>query len=132
MVDVVRRNNAVARTTIGSFDFATLQEIQRLEPRLQRVAYISTDYLAKKGMHSQGPNEIAAELIAAGVQGVGVDKSYLAEPLITAFKQAGLVVGAWTVDDFVEMWNLIDLGVDSITTNRPNLLLEKYRQGRNK
>ena len=132
VVDVVRRNNAVANTTIGSFDLPTLQEIQRLEPQLQRVAYISTAYLGKKGMQSQGPNEIAAELIAAGAQGVGVEKSYLAKPLITALKQAGLMVGAWTVDDFVEMWNLIDLGVDSITTNRPNLLIEKYRQGRNK
>ncbi len=132
VVDVVRRNNAVGATTMGSFDFATLQEIQRLEPQLQRVAYISTAYLGKKGMQSQGPNEIAAELLAIGAQGVGVEKSFLAKPLITAFKQAGLIVGAWTVDDFVEMWKLIDLGVDSITTNRPNLLIEKYRQGRTK
>lgn len=130
VIEVVRRNNAVARTTIGSFDFPTLQEIQRAEPQLARVAYISTAYLGKKGMRGEGPAEIAAELLAAGAQGVGVEKSYLAKPLISAFKQAGLIVGAWTVDDFVEMWNLIDLGVDSITTNRPNLLIEKYRQGR--
>ncbi|MEW5719037.1 MAG: glycerophosphodiester phosphodiesterase family protein [Chloroflexota bacterium] len=132
VIEVVRRNNAVARTSIGSFDFPTLQEVQRLEPQLQRVAFISTAYLGKKGMRAQGPDEIAAELVAVGAQGVGVEKSYLAKPLITAFKQAGLIVGAWTVDDFVEMWNLIDLGVDMITTNRPNLLIEKYRQGRNK
>jgi glycerophosphoryl diester phosphodiesterase len=132
VIEVIRRNNAVARTSIGSFDFPTLQEVQRLEPQLQRFAYISTAYLSKKGMRSQGPDEIVAELVSIGAQGVGVEKSYLTKPFITTLKQAGLVVGAWAVDDFVEMWKLIDLGVDSITTNRPNLLIEKYRQGRTK
>jgi glycerophosphoryl diester phosphodiesterase len=132
VIETVRQNNAIARTTIGSFDLATLQEIQRVEPQLTRVAFISTAYLSKKGMRGEGPDAIAAELRAAGAQSVGIEKSYVAKPLVTAFKQAGLRVGAWTVDDFVEMWNLIDLGVEMITTNRPNLLIEKYLQGRNK
>jgi len=131
VVEVVRRNHAVRTTTIGSFDFATLQEIQRIEPQLKRTAFISTAYLGKMGMKSKTPADIAADITASSAQAVGVEKSYLSEPLITAFKQAGLAVGAWTVDDFVEMWKLIDLGVDTITTNRPNLLIEKYRQGRN-
>lgn len=131
VLEVVRQNDALARTTIGSFDLETLQEMQRLEPRLPRTVFISTAYLGRKGMSGGGPDQIAAELRAAGVNAVGIEKSFAAQPLISALKQAGLGVGAWTVDDFVEMWKLIDLGVETITTNRPNLLLEKYRQGRN-
>lgn len=36
----------------------------------------------------------------------------------------GLWVDAWTIDDPAEMWMLIDIGVDGIITDRPDLLLE--------
>jgi glycerophosphoryl diester phosphodiesterase len=131
VVELVRRYKVIPRTTIGSFDFDTLQEIQRLEPGLRRTAFISIDYLKKMGFKFKGPEDIAKDIASSSALSVGVDKAYLSEPLISAFKQAGLGVGAWTVDDFVEMWKLIDWGVDTITTNQPSLLLDKYKQGRN-
>jgi glycerophosphoryl diester phosphodiesterase len=130
VVDLVRRNDAVARTTVGSFDIDTMKEMQRLEPGIFRLTFISTAYLGQASKNKQGPEQIAADLKAAGLQGVGVDKAFLSAALVTALKGAGLQVGAWTVDDAAEMWKLVDLGVETITTNNPALLMDKYKEGR--
>jgi hypothetical protein len=34
----------------------------------------------------------------------------------------------WVVDDVQEMDKFVNMGVDSITTNRPDLLVPAYRQ----
>ena len=36
----------------------------------------------------------------------------------------GLKIGAWTVDEPAEMRALIDLGIDAICTDRPDLLAQ--------
>lgn len=130
VIEVVRRNGADGTVTISSFDFDTLRRIRALAPQLTRQAVISTAYLSRMGLRGQGPPEIAADLVALGVQSVGINKTFVSPDLVTALKKAGLAVGAWTVNDFVEMWKLIDMGVDAIITDRPDVLIEKYREGR--
>jgi glycerophosphoryl diester phosphodiesterase len=130
VIEVVRRNNAGGAVAVASFDFETLRRMQSLEPKIARQAVISTAYLSQMGMKQKGPADIAADLAALGVQAVGINKTFASTEMVTALKQAGLGVSAWTVNDFVEMWKLIDLGVESITTDRPDILVEKYRQGR--
>lgn len=43
---------------------------------------------------------------------------------ISAMHSRGVNVDVWTIDDPAEMQRLIDLGVDAIFTNRPDLLLK--------
>jgi glycerophosphoryl diester phosphodiesterase len=48
----------------------------------------------------------------------------LAPRLVDAAHRRGLEVHAWTINDEADMRRLIDLGVDGIITDRPDLLLE--------
>ena len=45
-------------------------------------------------------------------------------------KSLGLKVGAWTVNDPAQMKRLIDLGLDAICTDRPDLLAKALKQSR--
>jgi len=60
------------------------------------------------------------------VDGVGVREQDLAPGLYEALRHAGLGVGAWTVDDPKRMRQLAALGVDFITSNRPDLLRQVF------
>jgi glycerophosphoryl diester phosphodiesterase len=40
----------------------------------------------------------------------------------------GLQIQAWTIDDPADMRMLIDIGVDGIMTNRPDVLLEQLNR----
>ena len=46
---------------------------------------------------------------------------------VGAAREAGLPVSVWTVDDAPRMRALMDLGVQGLTTNRPDLALLECR-----
>jgi glycerophosphoryl diester phosphodiesterase len=87
---------------------------------------------------SMGPREVARLLAASrGLPGAGRLRSPCAQvpprqgrfPLVTprfvdTAHRLGVQVHVWTIDDRVEMARLLDLGVDGIMTDRPQVLKE--------
>jgi glycerophosphoryl diester phosphodiesterase len=59
-----------------------------------------------------------------GAQGLSVEYHLVRPALLDVCRSEGFFVIAWTVDDPVVMRNLIALGVDGITTNRPDILAQ--------
>ncbi|HVA92520.1 MAG TPA: glycerophosphodiester phosphodiesterase [Chloroflexota bacterium] len=57
-----------------------------------------------------------------GASGLAVEYHLIRPPLLEICRQEGFFVFAWTVDAPVAMARLIALGVDGITTNRPDRL----------
>jgi glycerophosphoryl diester phosphodiesterase len=110
----------IERTIILCFDFPTLRTIAELEPRLQRCALIGRAYLASIG--KAGPAVVAEEIAALSVEYVGVREDSLSRPLYDALRGKGLRIGAWTVNELPRMQELKQLGVDFITSDRPDLL----------
>jgi glycerophosphoryl diester phosphodiesterase len=47
---------------------------------------------------------------------------YASDALVQAAHKAGIKVGVWTVNDETAMAKMRDLGVDAITSDRPDLL----------
>jgi glycerophosphoryl diester phosphodiesterase len=125
VVQLLTAYGLIERTIILSFDFPTLRTIAELEPRLQRCALIGRAYLASIG--KAGPQAVADDIAALAVQYVGVREDNLSQPLYNALRAKGLRIGAWTVNELPRMRQLEQLGVDFITSDRPDLLRELGR-----
>ncbi len=63
-----------------------------------------------------------------GLDGLDVDFAGITEELVRAAKAAGQKLYVWTVDDPDEALRLVKLGVDGITTNRPDWLREQLKE----
>jgi glycerophosphoryl diester phosphodiesterase len=122
VVELLRKSGMVDDAVILSFDFPTLTAVRTLEPRLRTCALISRAFLSEIG--KRGPAAVAAEMAGLGVTSVGVDKAWLLEPMYKELRLRGLGVGVWTVDDPEAMRKFASMGVDFITSNRPDLLRE--------
>lgn len=111
--------------------------IQRLKVQ-GLVAYISFDYAIMKRIHELDPKAITqyltgdkapAELKADGISGADYHISvYRKNPdWITQFKESGMILNAWTVNTAEDMDWLLAQGFDFITTDQPELLLERVK-----
>jgi glycerophosphoryl diester phosphodiesterase len=136
VVDAVRGADLTSRTTVQSFDWRTLQAVQRLAPAIATVCLTirtdSNDNVGDRdGMPSRwtGGLSLAAHggsvprlVKAAGCMGWSpfwrnVDAAGIAEA-----KALGLTVVPWTVNDVADMGRLIELGVDGLITDYPDRL----------
>lgn len=70
------------------------------------------------------PPDAAEQAQAAGADLVSLEASSLSAEAVEACRRAGLRVTAWTVNEPREMRRLLQLGLDGIVTDRPDLLAE--------
>lgn len=126
MLEVVRRYDAMSSAIVSSFDFPTLAEVKRLAPEFRTQVNISKGY--QSGIEAQGPRAIAADLSARDFEWIAVDKKLLTPELFHALKAHGMSVHPWVVNELSEMHHFIAMGVDLITTDRPDLLVPAYNQ----
>lgn len=110
------------RVLIGSFH----------DRRIRRFRSVSGGRVAT----SAGPGEVARALAASRLgRAVAVPADALQVPgrlatrrLITAAHRGGVQVHAWTINDPADMRRLLDLGVDGIMSDRPDLLDRVVRE----
>ncbi len=120
LIDALHKYSILDRTIAISFYFDTLDLLGSLEPELQLGALISKAYLSSKGI--TGPETVAKHMASLEVDYVGVNYEYLSQALYDQLRKYDLGVGVWTVDDTINMRKFAEMGVDFITTNRPELL----------
>ncbi len=128
VIDLLRRNRAEAYTVLSSFNFPTLTAVQALAPNVRAHAIVSKEYFAQKG--STDPALLAADVHALGLAWVAVNKAFVTPALVQTLQSQGITVHGWVINEPAEMWAMADMGVDRITTDRPDILLPAYRQGR--
>lgn len=114
-VEIVRKMKARHLVVYISFDFEILKRIHELDP------LASTQYLTG--------DKTPAEIKEAGFSGIDYHFSvYRQHPeWLTEARQHGLVLNAWTVNDAETMDWLLAEDFDFITTDQPELLLERVR-----
>jgi glycerophosphoryl diester phosphodiesterase len=134
LIAVLRAAGVTERAAVQSFDWRTLQIVQREAPEIATV-YLTAeqDWLDTLGRGAPGPSPWLAGLPVDWAQatvpqaihaaGGAVWSPYyrdLREADLREARQLGLKVVVWTVNDPAEMASLIDLGVDGLITDYPD------------
>jgi glycerophosphoryl diester phosphodiesterase len=122
-IDAVGMANQVA---IIAFDGVVVREVRQLAPRLP-CAWLCGQEL--KGTPAERADWIAQQAAVYKTSMVDLAYDMLSRELVDELHRRRLVVWAWTVDDPVIMDALMRWGVESITTNRPEIVLRQQAGG---
>lgn len=130
LVGVIAAHRMAARVTIQSFDWRTLKEVQARAPQIPTV-YLSAqrpgfNTIDVKGLWTAGLlrekfTSVPAMVQAAGGAAWSPHFADLTPELLRDAKARGLQVIPWTVNRREDIGRLIDMGVDGLITDRPDL-----------
>ncbi len=133
VVSEIRKHGMAARTMVQSFDWSTLQVIQKEAPEI-RTMYLSSPrtlkpeadgkpspWLAGFAPESHG-GTVPKAVKAAGGKIWAPNQTYLTPELLAEARSFGIIVIPWTVNDPAMMAKLLDMGVDGIISDRPDLV----------
>lgn len=131
---LLRREHFASRVMIESFDWHTLLLVQKLAPKIATV-YLTkqtgpepTIYADKASAWTAGYDpsshggSVASAVRAAGGKLWSPDYRDIDARSIAEAHKLGVAVIAWTVNDPRDMARLIDMGVDGIISDRPDVL----------
>lgn len=91
--------------------------------RIRRVRASNAE-LRTGAIFSNPPPDFAQQAKVAGAEGAGVNYRHQSAEIIAAARREGLIIRAWNPDTEPEIQAMIRLGVDGITSNRPDLVLK--------
>jgi len=126
VADLIKRHSREESTLVGSF----------ADYRVTRFRHITRGEIAV----AAGPLSVLAMVAASRigktvrrpVQAYQLPYNYRLVPidrkLVAAIHAAGAQLHTWTVNDASDMGRLLDLGVDGIVTDRPDILNEVLRE----
>jgi len=117
---VLDRHGLAASTVIMAFEAETWRRVRALRPDVRAGALYATRAL-EAGARVAGALEEAA---AAGVAFVGLPHALVTADAVAAARTAGVLLGAWTVNEPDAMRRLIDLNIGILITDRPDVARE--------
>ena len=139
----IRRAGMANRTMVQSFDWSTLQVIQKEAPEI-RTMYLSSprtlgpaaDGQSSRWLAGFSPEQhngsVPRAIKAANGKIWAPNQTYLTPALLAEARSLGIIVIPWTVNEPAMMSKLLDMGVDGIISDRPDLVqleLKKRGQG---
>jgi len=134
----IRKAGMAERTMIQSFDWRTLQIVQKEAPEI-RTMYLSSPRTLKPeaygrpspwlaGFAPEQYGSVPKTVKAAGGKIWAPNQTYLTPELLAEARALGLKVIPWTVNSPAMMVKLLDMGVDGIISDRPDLVQEELRK----
>jgi glycerophosphoryl diester phosphodiesterase len=134
VVDEIRKAGMAQRAQILSFDWRALQAVQRIAPEIPTV-YLSAQqsWLDNIAASAPGPsawtagfkyadhNSVPRMIKAAGGRFWSVHFGDVDAAKVKEAQSLGLKVLVWTVNDAPTMERMLDLGIDGLITDRPDI-----------
>lgn len=111
-VEVVRRLGMEKEVVFTSFELDRIRRVKAIDASLRTGA-----------IFGEPPADASRQAADCGAEGLGVNHRRQSRALVDAAHALGLSIRAWNPDTEPELQAMIDLGVDGIGSNRPDLLL---------
>jgi glycerophosphoryl diester phosphodiesterase len=122
VVEEVSTADMLADVLIISFDWQVLPHIKTLEPSLKMGALVSTDVWNSGEKHAI--STLAERVAALGCDWINMDSKLFTSEMPELFHHSGFKLGVWTVNTLHDMRRFASAGVDSLTSDRPDLFAE--------
>ena len=122
LIALVEELDAVERVCLASFSLRRIRRLRRAFGSRGLTAMVTPEIAALKllGRSPRGV-PVAAQVPVRHGRIEVVDEAF-----VRRARARSVPVHVWTIDDPTEMHRLLDLGVDGIMTDRPDLLREVY------
>ena len=111
VVSILREHQVISQVAVASFDHHALLALKELEPLLRTAALLVGRPVSLSAL--AGPSKTDA---------MALECSLVTKTEVDACHAAGLQLVVWVVNEPAQIRYFIDLGVDGIITDRPDLL----------
>jgi glycerophosphoryl diester phosphodiesterase len=115
---LVRERGLSARTTIQAFQPETIRRLRELEPKARTMLLVARGDVERDRAR---PAEAVRRARDLGATDLGMNHRLIDADVMAAARADGIRVSAWTVNDEADIRRMIDLGVDVVMSDRPDL-----------
>lgn len=122
ILEGIRKYDLLKESIVIDFDATRVKHIRELAPDLC-VAWLCS-FKTKEESPQSIANRIINTLKDCNTNVVDIEYHAISPELLKILDNAGISVMCWTVDKPNDIERLVSLGVKSITSNRPDLVLE--------
>jgi glycerophosphoryl diester phosphodiesterase len=113
---ILDRHAMTASTVVMSFEAPTWRRVRELRPEVATCALYSARALARTSLTAE-----LETLRAAGVRFIGVEHTVVDAAAVKQAQEAGIGLGAWTVNNPADMQRMIGAGVTILITDQPDV-----------
>ena len=118
VICAVEQHGMEREVILTSFVHDRLREAHRFNPNL-----------ALGALWPSPPEDVCEQAIELGAEAIHIQHQNIDADLVRKAHEHGLKIRAWNPDTVEEMQRVIDLGVDAVGSNRPDLLIQLGRMG---
>jgi glycerophosphoryl diester phosphodiesterase len=108
------------RTVVMAFEPDTLRRVRALDAGIRTTMLVSRSRVERE---RATPATVVGWATEVGATSLGIDHRVVDAPLVAAARQAGLRLAAWTVNTESDIRRVLDLGVDIVISDQPDLAL---------
>lgn len=119
VIDEVRGVGMLDQVLVMSFDWMVLPLVKSLEPEVQTGALVSDDVWDPQVDHAL--DTLMEQVTALGCNWINMDRDLFTSDMPAVFHERGYKLGIWTVNNASELRRFAAAGVDSLTSDRPDL-----------
>lgn len=115
---LLRARRLLSRATIQAFQPETIRRLRELEPSVRTMVLVARGDVERERAR---PAEAVRRAHDLGASDLGMNHRLIDADVMTAARATGIRVSAWTVNDEPDLRRMIDLGVDVVMSDRPDL-----------
>ena len=113
---ILDRHAMTASTVVMAFEAPTWRRVRELRPDVATCALYSARALGRSSLTAE-----LETLRAAGVRFIGVEHTVVDAAAVKQAQEAGIGLGAWTVNNPADMQRMIGAGVTILITDQPDV-----------